>query len=114
MGSQSGLLQNKRTKRDKREVFLNPSMIYTPRAKKAYLRDWKKGAVAAPPGPTARRLAGLSGSLAPLAQRAIKGFAECETADADSHPMPPTPEGRTIRQTVCLAAPALPVPRSIT
>lgn len=54
----------------------------------------KKGGVAAPPGPTARRLAGLSGSLAQLAQRAIKGYAECETADADSHPMPPTPEGR--------------------
>ena len=52
------------------------------------------GAVAAPPGPTARRLAGLLGSLAPLAQRAIKGVEECETADADSQPMPPTPEGR--------------------
>lgn len=54
----------------------------------------KMGGVAAPPGPTARRLAGLSGSLAPLAQRAIKGVEECETANADSHPVPPTPEGR--------------------
>ena len=63
---------------------------------------------------TAEGLRALSGSLAPLAQRALKGNEECETADADSHPMPSAPEGRIIRQTVCLAAPALPVLRSIT
>lgn len=54
------------------------------------------------------------GSLAPLAQRAIKVYAECEPAPAASHPMSPAPEGRIIRQTVCLAAPALPAPRNIT
>ena len=61
-------------------------------AQKGSATRLEMGAVAAPPGPTARRLAGLSGSLAPLAQRAIKGVEECETADADSQPMPPAPD----------------------
>lgn len=69
------------------------------------------------PRPTCARAtlpAGTHSAHSVLASAGREGQIGCETAVADSPHYAPDTGGKIIRQTVCLAATALPVPRDIT